>query len=289
MFCRKCGKEYEGKFCPNCGEPAAPEVSVETPKTSTVLNGVEINSNSTVSTVKTPFYSQTWFIVLMMFCCCFPVGLFLMWKYKKFNKPVRIIITIFFAICFVVGITSGKTTSTTSESTTAYETSSEENPSEETVPEETTVVDNKEAASAADKEVTDIIASAESDYNKLVTLISSGNASDLSLYDAAKVVKSNLGTYSINVGRVKCDGIKDYTNAATSYIINMQLVASDVMKYIDKQNIKDLSSAKEGISKNESYIFATLSARMEFLKNSGFTDEEIMNILGAAESDDTAK
>lgn len=104
MFCRKCGKEYEGKFCPNCGEPAEPGVIVEPQKSATLLNGVEINTASVAAPVKEPFYSQTWFVLLMMLCCCFPIGLFLMWKYKKFNKPVRIIITIFFVFCFIIGI-----------------------------------------------------------------------------------------------------------------------------------------------------------------------------------------
>lgn len=55
---------------------------------------------------KAPFYQSTWFVILMMFCCCFPIGLFLMWKYKKFNQPVRIILTTLFVIAFVVGISS---------------------------------------------------------------------------------------------------------------------------------------------------------------------------------------
>lgn len=121
MFCRKCGKEYEGKFCPNCGEPAAPEIVAEPQRDTTILNGVEINTETPVSAPNEPFYSKTWFILLMMCCCCFPIGLFLMWKYKKFNKPVRIIVTAFFVICFFLGVygnlTSTPQSSTTSETT----------------------------------------------------------------------------------------------------------------------------------------------------------------------------
>lgn len=65
----------------------------------------EVNrSNGT----KSQFYQSTWFIILMTFFCCFPIGLFLMWKYKKFNKPARIIITALFAIIIIGGTISGK-------------------------------------------------------------------------------------------------------------------------------------------------------------------------------------
>ena len=43
---------------------------------------------------------KTWFTVLFLIIF-FPVGLFTMWKYKKFNKVARIIITAIFVISFV--------------------------------------------------------------------------------------------------------------------------------------------------------------------------------------------
>ena len=99
MYCRKCGTQFDGNFCPNCGEPA--KTVQETDKSFfTVPEQPKINSTVT----KMPFYSRTWFIILVTFCCCFPLGIFLMWKYKKFNKPTRIVITLLFIV--MTGIVS---------------------------------------------------------------------------------------------------------------------------------------------------------------------------------------
>lgn len=45
-------------------------------------------------------YQKTWFIVICLIVI-FPVGIFLMWKYRKFNKVIRIIVSI--AIIFIFG------------------------------------------------------------------------------------------------------------------------------------------------------------------------------------------
>lgn len=282
MFCRKCGTEFDGKFCPNCGEPV--ESTHDTSSLKTNLNGTTIDDPSFTTPKKEPFYSKTWFIVLMLCFCCFPIGIFLMWKYKKFNKPVRIIITLFFLICFIAGLSNtGKavTDATKTEPTTVVSTKEKEAESttEKTESEETTVADNREAALEADNKITELVRAAEADYNVLVTMISNGNASDLDLYDTAKKVNSNLGSYQVNISNIKCDGIKDYSDAASSYIINMQLVSSYVKKYVDKHKMEDLSSAKECISNMDNYIFNLISKKMDFLKTSGYTDEEVMNML----------
>ena len=42
------------------------------------------------------FYEKDWFVILMLILC-FPVGLFLMWKYSKWQKVAKIIVTIVIA------------------------------------------------------------------------------------------------------------------------------------------------------------------------------------------------
>ena len=50
------------------------------------------------------FYQKSWFILLLLFFCCLPLGLFLMWYYKKNTKSVRIYLTVFFTIMWGLGI-----------------------------------------------------------------------------------------------------------------------------------------------------------------------------------------
>lgn len=51
---------------------------------------------------KVPVRTKTWFVILMLIVF-FPVGLWLMWAYKKnWNIIVKLLITAFFAYCFIV-------------------------------------------------------------------------------------------------------------------------------------------------------------------------------------------
>lgn len=82
--CPKCGKEFSSfaKACPKCGyinEPNEKEEILRDKKTAWSKTSVCI-------------------IALIVFC---PAGIFLMWKYKKFNKVIRIIITAFFIMAML--------------------------------------------------------------------------------------------------------------------------------------------------------------------------------------------
>lgn len=69
---------------------------------------------------KEKFYQKTWFTVLFLILF-FPIGLFTMWKYKKFNKVARIVITVllvFFWSIIVLGDDSDSTDSTSDKTST---------------------------------------------------------------------------------------------------------------------------------------------------------------------------
>lgn len=65
-----------------------------------------LNQNQQVNQkTKKSWYQQTWAIVLLLIFF-FPVGLFLMWKYSNWKKPVKVIVTIILALIFIGNIGS---------------------------------------------------------------------------------------------------------------------------------------------------------------------------------------
>lgn len=88
-YCSKCGNEFSGKFCPKCGNPSRQIIMEQQRKPS--ITG------------------QSWFVILMLIFV-FPIGLFFMWKNKKFPKAVCIIITVLWSvlvILFGIGVIVG--------------------------------------------------------------------------------------------------------------------------------------------------------------------------------------
>ena len=116
---------------------------------------------------KMKFYQKTWFTVLFLILF-FPIGLFTMWKYKKFNKVARIIISVIFAILVIAaafgnedsGTSSDDATETTTESTT------------ETTTEATTETTTKATTEATTKTTTEATTEkklTKKDYNPEIT------------------------------------------------------------------------------------------------------------------------
>lgn len=59
---------------------------------------------------KQKIYEKTWFIILMLFLLA-PVGIILLWREKKFNNIVRIILSILFGLVFLIAVIPSNETS----------------------------------------------------------------------------------------------------------------------------------------------------------------------------------
>lgn len=88
-FCETCGAPIEARDTSNTQNPHPPAYQPplqRQPEPSEVL--------------RDKFYKKNWFSVLMLILF-YPVGLIFMWKYKAFNKVVRIIISVFILLMFI--------------------------------------------------------------------------------------------------------------------------------------------------------------------------------------------
>ena len=110
--CPECSQSVSdaANACPHCGYPIADMQSeVSQCEASSALqeeiidnNGVNTQPDTEIKP-KTGVHQKTWFVFVMLFVC-FPVGCFLIWKYKKANLPVRIIVSIVCGWLFLIGV-----------------------------------------------------------------------------------------------------------------------------------------------------------------------------------------
>lgn len=137
--------------------------------------------------------------------------------------------------------------------------------------------DVKADAKSKDLEIYSAVLSAETKFNGMISELDSGNLLDI--YDSCKETKDFAQDCWGRVSDQKDDLNEDYADACQSYFIEIKLICDDIMDYVDSQKMEDLSSAKEGIERINSHIVNIVSARMAYLVDAGFTDEEISEIV----------
>lgn len=162
MKCPSCGSENAAgtKFCILCGAKIPLEASqqpsyAQQPVHTTQPSGAYQNSAPQYpqQPPKEPVYKQSWFVVLMLILF-WPVGLVLMWVHKKtWLLPVKIIITAFFALSFLLFAIGGSGSSDTGDDTsmiaaTTTEAATEAEESKEEQTEEATEAPTEESTKA---------------------------------------------------------------------------------------------------------------------------------------------
>lgn len=108
-FCKFCGEEIEKDsiVCPKCGRQLKAVEKVE-------KKDQESKDNKKTDE-KNKFYTQTWFMWLMLIFFA-PVGIFLMWKFHdEMKKNTKIILTIVFAVFFLIIAVGGSGEETTTD------------------------------------------------------------------------------------------------------------------------------------------------------------------------------
>lgn len=97
-FCKYCGEKISSDsiVCSKCGR----QVNFE--KTKETTRAIETNNNTKENK---KFYEQNWFMWLMLILFS-PVGILLMWKFHpELKKNTKIVLTIIFALLFIIIIT----------------------------------------------------------------------------------------------------------------------------------------------------------------------------------------
>lgn len=258
---------------------------------------------------KVKFYKTTWFMWVMLIFFA-PVGIFLLWKNERISKTVKIVISVVFAIWFLIVITSSASEESVAEPTeeTAQNETIEENMQEtepkteqdtqktEQTQEETTNgievpegVDEEtfNEVKQLDAEMWQVVLDVEKANNELIAATETDDA--VALYTKANNTKayqqecfSRASDVNIKNKNKNID-MTDYRNAVQVYASECKSISEDVMKILESEDIKAQSSLATSLQNLSNYVIRVTGARYQFLLDSGLSVEQVELITGTEE------
>lgn len=218
--------------------------------------------------MKEKFYQKTWFVILMIIFV-FPVGLILMWYYKKFNNIARIIITVLFALALLSGLFGGESSDTANSSTETTENT--ENTTEANV--------DKMAMKEMDSQIWQVVTNAEERLNKLQSAVSAGNSTEIYQIcnDIANAVTQDYAQLD-KQKEIYGSVADEYIGEARLYDTHTNSIANNIKEYMDTSDTKYADKFKASLQEVDNLTQKVSDARMAFLSKY-FTETEITEII----------
>lgn len=195
-------------------------------------------------------------------------------KKKDPNKPKKPVykrvwfwILMFFVVCGIIGTVSDPPASQTNKTEESTNQQQQEEQSEESAKDSVDVAEEK------DTRIYGLMKSAEARFNGVSKNMESGNLLDI--YDDCKNASSMLSQVYGQIGDFKTEANKEYVQYAQFYAATLSSACDNIVKYVDKQEMKYLSKAKEDIQDANSFLQQAMLQRQAYLLDSGLTTEDI--------------
>ncbi len=269
MFCRKCGREYEGNFCPDCGTPTISDNSI----TDTSENvRIDYSKFSSDKKVKNKLTERSGFIVFMLILF-FPVGIYFMWKNSKWNNFAKILVTMFFVFMFAYVYNHPVPSSTDTSGAVSSKGDSKKADGNSKDAEDT-----RTALLKFDEQTWEdfkILYNSHNNFMKSISAYSDNQANSLDFYNVCADAKDYFANASTSYDYGTTDEEKTYLSAFELVALSDQQAAEKLIKYIDSGKTSDLSKAQEYIQRAKDALVNIAENRGTLLVKAGLTDKEI--------------
>lgn len=179
---------------------------------------------------------------------------------KPFYKRVWFWVLAFFVVCGIIGSVIPKSPA-------------QENGTDSTSQQDEAATDTVDVAKEKDTRIYGLLKSAEARFNGVSKNMEAGNALDI--YDDCKSASTMLAKISGELSDYKTDANAEYVQYANYYVSTLSVACDNIVKYIDKQEMKYLSKAKEDVQNANSYLQQALTLRQAYLLDSGLTTDDI--------------